>query len=250
MGWALCTWFPAMRHVSRKFDHTTMVVPTGWDCLVSDFADEIINHDPKGKGDRWLIGGKKPTLPFKPKGCWYQPSKEKCTKWKREYFKYGERLFDQFSYDILIHARAKRTGDWIDKAGRKNWTVRHYEKMLEMLPVQNVACIGSKDASYIIPGTEDLRGIPMKELCDEMASCKVVVGSSSGPMHLAHLCGAPIVVWTDDTYQKAISGTNRDRYKKIWRAFNSPVKVLDKWGWMPDPKIVGEHVNRFLRQPS
>ena len=47
-GWALCTWFPAIRKLSRKYDKTIIVCKESNRFLYEDFADEFHYYDKKG----------------------------------------------------------------------------------------------------------------------------------------------------------------------------------------------------------
>jgi len=65
------------------------------------------------------------------------------------------------TYDVLIHARA--TG----KASQqfKNWSNIHFNAVVEALPRHwRIASTGAVTGAHKIKGTDDLRGIPLKEL--------------------------------------------------------------------------------------
>jgi len=243
-GWLICCWIPAIRRYSRKFDETTVVCRAAHDYLVEDFAGGIIHHDKKGLPDRWLLNGKETHIHKLTKrmlvgATIVEPTQKVCTQWKREYFKYGKK-YEECAYDLVIHARA------CTKYGQRSWNYPkpRYRKVLEALKPQRVCCIGT-EANYI-EGTEDKRNIPLKELCDILASSKVLLSPSSGPAHLASLCGCPHVVMTDNKYQKSIGGTNRDRYKRLWNPFHTKCKVLDKDNWQPPVKKVVKTLEKFL----
>jgi len=86
---------------------------------------------------------------------------------------------------------------------------------------------------------------------DNMAATRLVVGPSSGPMHLASLCGTPHLVWTDQIRYSAIQVNNRKRYETLWNPFCTPCWVLDTQGWAPLPSFVLEEIlyclERFRR---
>jgi ADP-heptose:LPS heptosyltransferase len=125
-----------------------------------------------------------------------------------------------------------------------NWPKPRYRKVLEQLKPKRVCSIGTK--AHWIEGTEDKRGIPMQELCDILASSKVLLTPSSGPGHLAHLCGCPHVIMTSNKHQPSIGGTNKDRYLKIWAPFKTPCKVLDGHNWQPPVEKVVKALRGFL----
>ena len=243
LGWEVATWVPAIRRYSRKFDNTVIVCRTGYEYLYGDIADVIINYDKKGLPDRWLLNGKKVKMPKKIKEKYKNatvitPRKSVCMEWKRKYVKYGEKR-DECTYDLVIHARA------CTKYGQRSWNYhpRRYEKILKRLNLNRVCCVGTQ--AHYIAGTEDLRNIPLKKLCDILASSRLCIGTSSGLMHLASMCGCPHIVFTWDKWQKSINGTNKDRYKKIWNPFKTPCKVLDQHNWQPPVGVVVKAIDKL-----
>ena len=240
-GWTVSTWVPAVRKLSRNYDKTVIICRTGNDYLYQDFASKIEHYDKKGRSDRWLFEGKKVPIIQQIIGRYpgarvITPNEEWCCKAKREYFAYGEPGKGE-EFDIVIHARAET------KYGQHkfNWPIKNYEALLDSLGNPRVACIGTV-ADYI-PRTADKRGIQLKQLCDLLASSKLCIGPSSGTMHLAHLCRCSIVVWTGKEYQNVISGTNRYRYEKKWRAFKDvSVKVVDREGWRPSVHAIAKAI--------
>ena len=106
--------------------------------------------------------------------------------------------------------------------------------MLELLTKngERVACIGTKKSSGHIDGTDDLRDIPMDKLIGVLSNSRCCFGPSSGPMHLASLCGTPHVVWS--------IMYNHIRYTKNWNPHNTPVLFLGEHEWHPEPEYVYE----------
>jgi hypothetical protein len=247
LGWELCTWIPAIRNKSLEYEETVVICKPGFDYLYQDFANIIYHYDKKIKGVGYYGWNPKKAvkLPKKfkllyPKAHVLIPNERICTKWERIYVKYGE-YNEKLHSDVMIHARSEV------KFGRKNrnWPVRKYEKLIRMLRSNrelSISSIGSIDGAHWVPGTLDLRGCSLEMLCNRMASSTVVIGVSAGPMHLASLCGTPHVVWTDRHYQKAIKGTNRNRYEELWNPFLTKVEVIDSEGWNPKAKTVYEVV--------
>lgn len=128
-------------------------------------------------------------------------------------------------YDLLIHARA--TG----KAGQqfKNWSNIKFNAVVEGLPRSwSIASIGAVTGAHKIKGTDDLRGISLKELASYSGAAKLVVGPSSGAIHYAMHCGAPVVTW--------IGAEDRYNYFPVWNPFEVPVCCLA--GWQPEPEVV------------
>ena len=118
-------------------------------------------------------------------------------------------------FDFLIHARNRkrcRPGD--------NWNLQNWSQVLDNLEGR-VGSIGKRDQASHIPGTEDLRGIPLTETANILASSQMVIGCSSGAMHLATLCRCPQVVW---------SGVPRTmkRFEEVWNPFKVKVSPIRK----------------------
>ena len=250
-GWQLSTWIPALRHIAPNYEKIVVVCNPKDRYLYSDFTDLFEDYTNKHRGDMWYrsrFPTLKPKMPKKyrkkyPNAQVVIPDKYMCIKAPRRYIMYGEKIKEK-GYDIVIHARAE------DKYGQSklNYNPVKYKKMLKQLRLDKdiSACsVGTK--AYHIDGTNDQRDIPIDILCNILRNAKMCVGTSSGVMHLAHLCGCPIVVLTDDSYQKGIKGTNKQRYERLWRAFpDVPVKVIDKWKWHPPVEKVTEAVRKFL----
>ncbi len=97
----------------------------------------------------------------------------------------------------------------------------NYIKIAEKFKTLRMASIGSQDASMHIDNTEDLRGIAMGRLMDIMASSQMFVGGSSGPAHLASLCGLPHITWGTKIIE--------NRYLSSWNPFHTPVIFRPYW---------------------
>ena len=243
-GWTIAAWVPYCRFMSQRYEKTIVVCRKANKYLYEDFADNFIYYDKRGETDRWLFNRKKIKMPksIKIKGASVRtPNRERCmSKAKKKYLQYGE-LTKNSGFDILIHARARKQGQT-----QVNWPTRKYVKMMENFPKMTVASIGTKEDAYCIPGTTDLRGTCLKNLCNIMRSSKIVVGTSSGPLHLASHCGTPHVVITSNEYRKCIKGTNRYRYTSLWNPFKTPVEVIDKYGWNAPVEPVVKAVGKYL----
>jgi len=244
-GWAICTWIPAVRYMSRKYEKTIVVCPPGHDYLYQDFADEILHTAKSGRCDRWLCEARvvKPSRPvivnIGPDKLMV-PSEKVCTKGHREYRMYGK---DKGTgYPLVVHARAEQ--DY--RSDDRNWPVKRYEKLLRKLGNPEAVSIGTKSQSAHVPGTTDMRNLPMEELCDLLASSKLTIGTSSGPIHLAAMCGCPVAVWTDRSYHKSIKGTNAYRYRKLWNPYRVKATVIDTHGWRPPIGVVEKAIWEML----
>lgn len=87
---------------------------------------------------------------------------------------------------------------------------------------------------FPVLGTNLLNCTSMDDLAALMSLSTLVVGSSSGPMHIAALTGAPHVVWGGER------GDVRDRYLKTWNPFATPVTYVGtRWRYPLDKLIAG-----------
>ena len=71
-----------------------------------------------------------------------------------------------------------------------------------------------------------------------MNNSKIIVGPSSGPMHLATLSGLKHLVWTTDF--------NISRYTKDWNPFNTDVTLYTEEGWNPSPIKIKELIEKEI----
>jgi ADP-heptose:LPS heptosyltransferase len=158
----------------------------------------------------------------------------------QQFIKYG-RPGEEPAYDILIHAR--------NPIGKRPWHAyqpMNWVALIDLLGHEglSVAAIGTE--AMRPAGADDMRNIPLERLMNLMASCKIVAGPSSGPMHLASLCGAFHIVWTDKQWYSAIRANNKARYLNIWNPLNTPCRVIDGYGWQPPPRVVADTVKEVL----
>jgi len=194
-GWELMSWQAKCRYTAKEMGlpKERVIVRSfeGMAPLYEDFATFESHSLPK-RAISW-----KPKQ-YRIKGSWR---------------KFGN---STYPYRYVFHAR----GDPHKSA--KNCGLDFWNHLGRLLPSYCVS-IGSR-VDIHIPGTLDARGIPLQELMDLLGSCKKVIGQSSGPMHLAALCGAPLVVWADNrTY---FSETLEKRYKETWNPFQVPVDYI------------------------
>lgn len=248
LGWMIASWVPAVRHwaKSQVQSKTILIVPNGTEALVQDFADDIVVFTPTGKPDRWKSKGSTTKISVAVKADkWYIPD------WKT--YGHRKRVWHNYStgnkvYDVCIHARAITRFN----SGDRNWPVKRYEELVERLlkqyPDLKIASIGHPQGAHHIRGTSDARSTCISIAICAISMCKVVAGPSSGPMHLASHCAVPHLVWTDAKIKHpyGVPFTNRQRYEKLWNPFNTPVKVIDKFGWQPPVDYVYEKMVKFL----
>jgi len=254
-GFEICAWVPYVRKLARVYGKTVVVCEPGHEYLYRDFCDEFWNYTKDGWRDRWTVVGKEPKIPGYirekyPGARILVPNEKRIWRgWvKGEFRKYGNKNGN--GYDILIHARNLKPNSWYDKKvvkGSRNWPADKWIALVEHFKDYRIAYIGSQTGSRCFGNGEDLRGLALDKLCSIMVNSKVIVGESSGPLHLASHCGCPQVVITHDHKEKSLYGkTNRDRYKTLWNPFHTPCKVLDRWEWCPPVDRVVKAVKKFV----
>lgn len=241
-GYELIGWQSVLR--AMKYDQVEVWCRPGHNVLYRDFA-KVHNFDPRTTEVN--CHQSKNGVPFvRPKeGNWLAVNDVYVNGWstlfdgtlKHEYIEFGSPISPAYT---LIHARA--TDKF--KTGYRNWPVENWEKLVPHL-TGFVASIGTTESAYHISNTADLRGLTLHTLCDYMAGASVVIGPSSGPMHLAALCGCPHLVWTG--HKRTV-----ERCEGSWNPFQT--KCLThfnkfEWDtrreWQPEPETIVELLRGF-----
>jgi len=144
---------------------------------------------------------------------------------KQKFIQYGTP--GRKGYDVVIHARG------IDKGVHRNWCKEKWVELLTRLEGHSVVFVGTKDGARCYG--EDKRGIPLEELCDIMRNSRLFIGESSGPAHLASLCGISHLVITDHKKWRvgARKTRNWNRYMTEWNPLGTPAYVLDQDNYDP-----------------
>jgi hypothetical protein len=235
-GWEIMAWVPWLRNKAQKTESMTVGCIEGHEYLYSDFASDVVTiPDTQGKNMWWCDGNK--THPLK---GGIVPSREECMNdVERKYFRYGK--IGATEKHIYIHARATENM----RTGSRNWTVEKWGELVDGLSHDSDCCIvsiGSMDGAHHIGGTVDARGIRLQDLCDLLANGIACIGPSSGPMHLASMCGCPHVVWSDDRKQ-VIGCTNKERYETAWNPLNTKCRFIEGKDWNPS---VSKVLNAYL----
>jgi hypothetical protein len=248
-GWELFCWQGYVRKLSKNYDKTIVIGRPNQKLLYEDFCDEYIDFDPKGfKTDSWSchdcikpndLINKIPHTDyldgnfdigfrygqngaFDIKGLFNQ----------QEFIKYQSNSLN-CGYDIIFHCRNKSTGS------DRNWEKEQWVELFNLLGYDfKIACIGNAEAFHI-NGSDDLRGISLSDLVSVMNNSKLIIGPSSGPMHLASLSGLKHLVWSSEH--------NRDRYLKVWNPFNTDVIFYSNEEWNPKPKNIYNIITNELK---
>jgi hypothetical protein len=254
-GWELFCWQGFLRKLSKQYDKVIVIGRPTNKFLYSDFCDQYIEFDPGSfKTDAWNCHGAKSAQNVINNvvhtdylsgnfdiGMRYTDKGVIDTKNlffnQQEYIKYNSdtKISDKFSkdgYDVLFHCRNKSTGS------DRNWSYEQWYELKESLDDDiTIGCVGNHE-SFHIPGTDDLRSIDLDELVSIMTKSDLIVGPSSGPMHLASLCGLEHLVWSTEY--------NRVRYEKDWNPLKTKVIFYSEGDWNPDPKKISEIINNIV----
>jgi ADP-heptose:LPS heptosyltransferase len=247
-GWELFAWHAYIRSLSRKFDHTTIISRNNSRALYEDFADEFVAYEPSGglsdsffmqnvdirtcfkeaveENNITLVAGTSIALPRRigipPHTHYTQHVIFGDHTIKPEYICFGSENKRKYDYIFHIRERELRKED--------NWSIENWQKLSKLLGNKKIACIGTKEESGHIEGTEDLRDIKLSELFTILRNSECAFGSSSGPMHLASLCGLPHVVWSIPQ--------NKVRYEENWNPLKTKVLFNSDFSWHPTPEYI------------
>jgi len=246
-GWELMHWQGFLRKLAPSYEKVIVSCRAGQEALYSDFAHEFVLHDVRGTADcnRLLVVDNPQelsrVLALVPAGADHLRPLGAQPHERQIFRRFGERR-EVIATDILIHPRGRGHGS------DRNWSRENWERMLDLVrPLGlKIGCIGLTSATQELTGDfAEFRDRPLSESLDLIASTRLVVGPSSGPMHLASLCGTAHLVWTDRArYARGL--TNRIKYEHTWNPHGAQAIVLDEWGFQPTPEIVAGEIAKFF----
>jgi len=215
-GWEIMTWAPWCRRLAQSYDEVIVTSFADMQPLYADFATEFRSHGEKNR----------------------------CLNYPKHYHvpglhhRYGRPQEAGTSFEILIHARG---------VGRKSSINYRFWPQVSKLIEQytwSYAWIGDRGDLYEPGGGIDMRGLELQKLMDIIAASRLVIGVSSGVMHLAAACGTDLIVWGDRrTY---FGETLETRYKATWNPHNVQVGWINADDWQPDPQRIIEEIERML----
>jgi len=247
-GWELFCWQGYVRRLSKSYEKTIVISRAGHEFLYQDFADEYhILDAPTSKANMWLgefsqfdlnllMYNIKYTHHLKPFNIGFGISNNTTVIMnnafnQQDYVKYESNTLKK-DFDILIHARNKIVGS------NRNWDLNKWQSLINLLKRDfSIGIIGT-DEAFVLKGAEDLRNISIENLVSVINRTRLVIGQSSGPLHLASLCGTPHFVWSDNT--------NKERYEKHWNPFGTKVHFYSKEGWNPNVNTLYEEIIKAL----
>lgn len=244
-GWELMSWQAFIRALvyKHKFKYVTVFGPRGHDELYDDFADVYVPVELPGIRDCWRVEGadfrdktklnqaihrlvKHDTKVITP-SCFVPVSEQHFVA-----FGNPENVAPKDRFDVLVHVRKQ-----INKRRHHAWPSEHAETVCNKLLERGLSLAAIGTEAWCPKGVENRLCIPLKELMNLISAARVIIGPSSGPMHLASLCRTPHLVWTDRQWYSAIKASNKTRYERTWNPLNTPCIVLEE-GWNPNPDLI------------
>lgn len=231
-GWELCWWNPAIRQLSRGFDSITIVAPSSTRYLY-EFADDFIPIDVLR--DVYWKGDMLTEWPRSDADVFVDPEKvwDDRDDMEREWRRLGTRG-DRVT-DVMMAIRPPKpwNGTLLHD---KSYPISKANEVVSRLRNAglSVANFGGSD-NLDLECELDLRGAPLDQQCNALASAMCSVGPSSGTMHLASLCGCPHVTWYTRT-------NSSQRYMFDWNPFHTPVDYT--YGVL-EPRKIADKVIKF-----
>lgn len=265
-GWELMSWQGYVRARATGAEYSVVCSTRGFEPIYANINATFVPHSIEGQRDGLAM---KPcstpgklqaarnalnSYAFTAISCGHKVERLQLPKRlpipldQQEFFKYGT-VDKTCAYEVIVHARNRQHSL---PFGGANYPLHYWRYIIDALYTagyRRVASIGSRDASHHVPNTDDLRGIKLRDLFNVLASARLVIGPSSGPMHLASLCGTPHLVWAGDRVQPIIRTTNKARYEKLWNPFNTPVKVIlePTKGPVTRPEVIIAAMHKMLK---
>lgn len=245
-GWELMNWQGYIRSLGRSYEKVVVSCRESSRALYEDFCDEFLFHDLRGTVNCNVLRGIRNRDELErlvraiPAGADHLQPLKYIPAGSQEFVRFGA-VREGMVTDLLIHARGK------EDVGERNWTLDKWNALVKAARKRGLAIgsIGLREDTVDVDGTTDFRGRPLSETMDAVASTGLVLGPSSGPMHLSALCGTPHLVWTDrKTY--SMGKSSREKYESWWNPLGTPVRVVDEHGFDPPVDRVLKEVERML----
>jgi len=135
--------------------------------------------------------------------------------------------------DLAFHFRQiKKTGP--DQS--RNYPLELCDRVVSACRAAGLTffCVGHPLYSYCPAGVEDRRSEDLATSVAAISSARLLAGELSGPMHLAQLCGVPILIWADGQWRL----DNCER----WNVFRVPTYIVANDTHRPDPERVNQQI--------
>lgn len=259
-GWEIMRWQGIFRALAERGRSITMIARSGHESLYADYVTAFIPAGELGlpefgATDGWRVDGREPRIPHQMRWTRFWNYEEMgpltCMRLgvevrgpQQSFIRYRGEPPAGLGFYVVIHAR------WTSKAGSsdRNWPLDHWTLLVSMMQALglDVVAIGNLQQSVCPPGAIDRRGLPLADTMGLVCHAQLVIGPSSGPMHLASVCHTPHLVWADRAYWGSCNGTNRVRYEQAWNPLHTPVQVIDDYDWQPPVDVVADAVRHMV----
>lgn len=246
-GWELFCWQAFIRTLSKKYDKTIILGRSGNQFLYEDFSSDyhIYNLPSNAWSDSWFCK----EVPLQKMFDYIKEVNFKYTDVVTPYnhshltlnnipIRYPLPTYIQYTsdtinenYDFILHPRNKKVGN------DRNWNRDNWMLLVDKLlnDGYRIASIGTNEA-FQLDGVDDYRNIPLEDTISLLNRCSMVIGQSSGPMHLASLCKTNHFVWSSEK--------NRNRYENIWNPFKTNCYFYNV-GWQPEVSLIYNEINKI-----
>jgi ADP-heptose:LPS heptosyltransferase len=247
-GWELMEWQGYVRWRRQFYKETYVITYSNREYLYE--GCHVFEHDLKLKDSGFDIGSRDRAL--------VRSLVERCVRYhqidsfdlftpeqtlsrlkrrKQKFIKFYEPPMDERRFDILFHFRDFERAD----GDAKNLSRSCADEIVQWCLSQalSVACIGYPTLAYCPKGAVDRRTMKLREDVATICSATLVVGGSSGPMHLSSLCGTPILVWIGPP-------SDVERYISYWNPFQSKVYVLTDKTFNPPSDMIIRRIEELF----
>jgi len=250
-GWELLNWQGWVRALAPAYDRVIVCARESSGALYADVADSFLPHTLRGNPDHVILqdvqnpdemdrirslitSDMDHLLPLR-----YVPAGA------QSFVRFGEVLPEAESCSILIHARGKQGH------AHRNWPAERWRAFCDTLLNRGfqVGAIGLSRDTLDLPEIQDFRDQNLQTTLNVIRSARVVVGPSSGPMHLASLCGTPHLVWTNRGIYR-MGKTSREKYETWWNPLRTPVRVLEGASFDHPLDTVLQELDFLLNRPD
>lgn len=237
-GWEIMSWQGYLRRLAPNYGEIIVCGFAGNDALYEDFIHDYIPHRINGLRDCWWTSPRNPAelaglISYLRSlgGDMIMPSRRISIE-HQTFISYGDPN-QMPRYDVLIHARKP-----VGRCPGRSWPLVNWNVLIRRLLRHGLRIAAMGTEAYVPEGVIDFTRLNLEETMDLIATSTMIVGPSSGPMHLASLCGTPQLVWSDAKRYSAIGCNNQLRYRQVWNPFRTPYRLLDAYDWQPPIPLV------------
>lgn len=250
-GWELMNWQAYLRALRPRYDKIMVSARVSSQALYADFCDEFIPHEIVGRSNSHVAfelqnpDELSRIYSLVPPDAHHLIPQRYIPESVQRFIQFGQPSPEKYPVDVLIHARGRA-----HETGR-NWPQEKWDQLAQALRADGirVGSVGISSSTMMIPHVTDFRDIPLKDTFDVMASARLMLGPSSGPLHLASLCGLPHLVWTDQrTY--GMGKTSREKYGDWWNPLRTPVRVIDEFEFNPPVELILKAAKMMLENKA